>query len=70
MPESSTAMPTPLPSSPLRPAAAAVAPTACCSRLALRTTGRLGEMLTTSGRLASWSTPDSGSVAAMPRSDR
>ena len=67
MPESSTAMPTPLPSRRLRgrPEEASGTPVACCNTLAVRITGRFGEISITSGSLASSSRRDTGSTTAI-----
>jgi hypothetical protein len=66
-PESSTAMPMPLPSSPgfsSEPPGNSAAPLARCSRLWLRITGRFGEMLATSPCAASVVSFESGISAA------
>ena len=72
MPESSMAMPTPLPSRPVLPPDLAtrgplsvpvMMPVIDSSRLAVRTVGRLGEMLVTSARAAMVLTLAAGSSA-------
>ena len=72
MPESSTAMPTPAPSSPcevpLRRATAL--PVLSCSRLAERLATRLGTMAITSLRAARPSSADAGTMPARARTLR
>ena len=72
MPESSTAMPTPLPSSgsavPLR--RAALAPVVSCSRLPDRPATRLGAMASTSGRAAMAASAVTGTMPDKARTDR
>ena len=72
MPESSTAMPTPLPSTAAPPTAAGTAelPEASCSRLPVRAVIRLGVMAITSLRAARLSRAEAGTRPARPRIDR
>jgi hypothetical protein len=72
MPESSTAMPTPVPSSLLTPLPvwAVLAPVASSSELAVRAVGRFGEMLCTSLRAANCAMRLAGSITDSARTDR
>ena len=70
MPESSTAMPTPLPLSaalaPPKPGTAE-APVASATRLPVRAVERLGAIAITSPRAASAGSADTGTIAAIAR---
>ena len=72
MPESSTAMPTPRPSSAPEvpaPGKASPAPLTICTRLAWRCVARFGAMASTSLRAASAASADAGSIADKARTD-